>query len=325
MSFLNQIWKDLKDRKLLPVAGVLLVAIVAVPVALSSSSSTPAPAGAVAPPPPPAAGLPAVNQTSVPSSAAPNGRARNPFAPSSGATSTTTTTTTAATSTPVTGSTSATGTGTGTGTTGASGSPSSSSTGGTSTPTTPSTGGQTPSVPPTIPVPKPKRTVPTLKSDQSYSVSLAITRRSGGLDTINPLQRLSPLPSPSQPLVVELGVLKGGDRVLFAVQPGTVVSGKGTCVPGAIDCEILSLAQAQTEKLSVRTDHGVVPVALFAVTGITAIKHSSRVAAMKARHQESRVGRQVLDHSSLNALSLFRYEPSVGSVVDFRNLTLRDS
>jgi hypothetical protein len=324
MSFLHQIWKDLKDRKLLPVAAVLLVAIVAVPVALSSSSTAPAPAGAVAPPPPPAAGLPAVSETSVPSSSAPNGRARNPFAPSSGATSTATTTTTAATSTPVSGSTS----GTGASTTSTSGSTSTSSTGGATTPTTPttpSTGGQTPSVPPMIPVPKPRRVVPALKADQSYSVSLAITRRSGGLDTINPLGRLSLLPSPSQPLIVELGVLKGGNRVLFAVQPGTVVSGKGTCVPGAIDCEILSLAQAQTEKLSVRTDRGVVPVALFAVTGITAVNHSSHAAAMKARHQESRVGRRVLDHSSLNALSLFRYEPSVGSVVDFRNLTLRDS
>jgi hypothetical protein len=323
MSFLNQIWKDLKARKLLPVAAVLLVAIVAVPVVLSSSSGAPAPAPAVAPPPPPAAGLPAVNETSVPSSAAPNGRARNPFAPSSGASATTTTSTTTATSTPVTGSTS--GTGTGTGTTGASGSSSPSSTGGATTPTTPSTGGQTPSVPRTIPAPKPKHTVPTLRSDQSYAVSLAITRPSGGLDTINPLQRLSLLPSPSQPLIIELGVLKGGGRVLFAVQPGTVVTGKGTCVPGAIDCEILSLAQGQTEKLSVRTDRGVVPVALFAVTGITAVKHSSHAAAMKARNQESRVGRRVLDHSSLNALSLFRYNPSVGSVVDFRNLTLRDS
>jgi hypothetical protein len=180
-------------------------------------------------------------------------------------------------------------------------------------------------VPPTIPVPKPKPTTPTLSPDQSYSVSLAITKPTGGLDTISPLERLSPLPSASRPLLVELGVLKGGSRVLFAVQPGTVVSGKGTCIPGPIDCEILSLAQGQTERLSVQTSAGVVRVALFAVTGINAAKQHSRSAAMKVRNQESSAGRRVLDRSSLNALTLFRYEPSAGAVIDLRNLILRNT
>jgi hypothetical protein len=146
------------------------------------------------------------------------------------------------------------------------------------------------------------------------------------VNTVNPL-RLSPLPSANQPLLVELGVLKGGSRVLFAVQPGTVVSGPGTCVPGPIDCEILSLAQDQTEKLSVHTATGNVQVGMFAVTGIRTVNHSSHSTAMKARNQESSTGRQVLnhDHSSLPALSLFHYDPSVGAVVDLRNLTLGNS
>jgi hypothetical protein len=156
-------------------------------------------------------------------------------------------------------------------------------------------------------------------------VSLAITKPTGGLDTLAPLERLTPLPSASQPLVVELGVLRGGSRVLFAVQPGTVLSGKGTCIPGPIDCEILSLAQGQTERLSVQTSNGPVRVAMFAVTRIVAAKHPSHSAAMKIRSQESRAGRRVLDHSSLKALKLFRYEPGTGAVIDLRNLTLRNS
>jgi hypothetical protein len=137
--------------------------------------------------------------------------------------------------------------------------------------------------------------------------------------------RLSPLPSARQPLLVELGVLRGGSRVLFAVQPGTVVRGPGTCIPGPIHCELLSLAQAQTERLSVRSASGTVEVALFAVSAIRVVRHASRSAAQRARRAESAAGRRVLNHSSLGALSLFRYVPGVGAVEDLRNLTLRNT
>jgi hypothetical protein len=315
MSLLRQIWQDLRTKRLWPVAAALLLAIVAVPVVLSSSSGAPAVTPPPAAPAPVANGLPAVSETAVPASSAPTGSAHNPFAPAGGgaATSPTTSTTT------LPGTTTAP---TGSSTPGPAAGPTS---GGTPTgPTTPS-GGPTPPTPPPIPTPKPKPAIPALDPDQTYSVALAITKPTGGLNTLAPLQRLAPLPSSQQPLVVELGVLRGGSRVLFAVQPGTVVSGKGVCIPGPIDCEILSLAQGQTERLSVQTSHGPVRVAMFAVTRIIAAKHSSRSAAMKVRHQESKAGRRVLEHSSLKALKLFRYEPSTGAVIDLRNLTLRNS
>ena len=309
MSVLRPIWQDLRSKRLWPLAAALLVAIVAVPVVLSSSSAprvTPSPAA----PAPVANGLPAVNDTAAPATAAPTGTARSPFAPAGGTTAgatTTGTTTLPGTTTAPAGSTTPTG-------------PTS---GGTTPPSSTPPGGTTPGQP-TIPTPKPKPSIPTLTPEESYSVSLSITRPTGGLDAIHPLERLTPLPTAQQPLLVELGVLKGGSRVLFAVQPGTVVSGKGTCIPGPIDCEILSLAQGQTERLSVQTSKGVVRVALFAVTGITAVKHRSRSAAMKVRSQVSSAGRRVLDHSSLKALRLFRYEAGAGAVIDLRNLTLRN-
>lgn len=313
MSLLRPIWQDLRSKRLWPLAAALLVAIVAVPVVLSSSSG----ASAVTPPPatpaPTANGLPAVNDTAAPATAAPTGSARSPFAPvggtSTGSTTTSTTTLPSTTTSPTGSSTLAGSTSGGTGST--------------TPPTTVPSGGQTPGQP-TIPTPKPKKTIPTLSPDESYSVSLAITRSTGALDTLHPLERLTPLPSTQQPLLVELGVLKGGSRVLFAVQPGTVVSGKGTCIPGPIDCEILSLAQAQTERLSIQTSTGLARVAMFAVTGISAVKHPSRSAAMKVRNQQSSAGRRVLDHSSLRALKLFRYAPGAGAVIDLRNLTLRN-
>jgi hypothetical protein len=169
---------------------------------------------------------------------------------------------------------------------------------------------------------KPTPTTTALSATQSYHVTLAITNSSGGLDTVDPLERLSVLPSEQQPMLVELGVLKGGHRVLFVVQRGTVVNGPGICTPGPIDCEILSLGQDQTEALAVQSSTGVVPGPLFAVTAIKTDEQSSAAAADKVRRMESAAGRALLNESTLSALSLFHYDPSLGAVVDLRNLTI---
>jgi hypothetical protein len=63
-------------------------------------------------------------------------------------------------------------------------------------------------------------------------------------------------------------------------------------------------------------------VALFAVTGIRAADHSSVADANKARQAASDAGRALLGASSSSALSLFQYEPSLGALVDLRNLTV---
>ena len=164
-----------------------------------------------------------------------------------------------------------------------------------------------------------------LTDRQSYNVTISITNTAGGLDKIDPVERLSVLPGKQQPLLVELGVLKGGQRVLFAVEAGAAVHGPGTCAPAPIDCQILSLAPGQIEALTESTKTGTAPVAMFAVTAIHAQSHSSAAAATKLRKRESAAGRRLLSVSALDALSLFRYEPRLGAVVDLRNLTVGGS
>ncbi len=315
-ELIGPVWQDLKAKKLWPVALGLLVAIIAVPVVLSTSSGAPSAGSATTPAAGlPTSGLPAVSQGTGGGAAGLGGSAHNPFAPQPGSGTSTTTAGTPITSTSPSAA-SSTGSGTGSG-----GSSSQSSTGGSSGTTTTPSG----SPPPKIPTPKPKPTIPSLKPTQSYAVTLAITNSHGGINTINSLERLSPLPSQQLPLLVELGVLRGGSRVLFAVQQGTFVSGPGTCVPGPIDCQILALSQGQTELLGIQTTRGRVAEAIFAVTAINAVGHGSASAAMKARQTASSAGRSILNHSSLSALSLFQYEPNLGAVVDLRNLTVGGS
>jgi hypothetical protein len=324
MSFLQPLITDLREKRLWPVVIVLVGALVAVPVLLAKPAPTPGSAipatGAGATVTSPISGLPVVELSTSPEFSHLPGPGRDPFTQQ---TITTSTSSTSSTSTSASGSsggtTSTTGshgssssTGSNVGGGGTSGNTGSSTTTTQTTQTTQTTSNTT-SVAPV----KPAGLTPT----ESYGVTIAITKPSGGLDTIAPVERLTPLPSGQQPLLIELGVLKGGSEVLFAVQPGTIPTGPAKCLPGHIVCQIISLAPNQIESLSVKGASGLSHVSDFAVTGITTISYKSAAAAGRARRQVSTTGQKLLRSLHYDALSLFPYEPSVGAIVDQRNLT----
>jgi hypothetical protein len=317
MSVLSNLIKELRERKLWPVAIGLIVALVVVPVLLSKKAPTALvtqPTGGL--PYSTGTALPAISVTTTPSTSKLAGRGRNPFTPQAVATTATTsaTTTTSTTASPST-------TSAGTGSTAPS--TGSSSSGGSTTPSTTSSTPPATTTTPTLTPPKPAPPAPAgLTAKQSYQVSLAITGSNGSVNTIDPLERLSILPGVQQPLLVELGVLQGGKQVLFAVEPGAAVSGPGTCTPGPIDCEVLSLSPGLTEGVSKQTPTGSTGVADFAVNSISAVDHPTVAAADQARRKANEAGRQLLAGTPLSSVSLFQYDPSVGAVVDLRNLTV---
>jgi hypothetical protein len=327
-QFFRGVLNELRQKRLWPVAAVLVAAIVAVPFLLGNSGTPPVPQPeAQVPTPPPAASssIPALSVQSTPSHARLSGTAHDPFATgattagvshglTSGATATSTVTSTSTVTNPVTGGANSTGSSTG------SSAPVGSSTPGTTGSSSTVPTGNPPSITPGA---KPKPAPSGLKSNQAYDVSLAITVSNGGINTTDPLERLSVIPGEQQPLLVELGVERGGNHVLFAVQPGAIPVGPGRCTPGPIDCEILSLGQDQTEELLTQTGSiGAAQVALFAITGISATDYPSAAAADKARRAHSAAGQALLKKNAYPTLSLFPYEPSLGSVVDDRNLTV---
>jgi hypothetical protein len=311
MTVIQNLISELREKRLWPVAVALIVALIAVPLLLSSSNN-PTPVAAV---PGVASGgaavpaVPAVSVTTTPSNARLTGHERNPFAQqgkkSSGSASSKTgkaarsanskTSSDSAKGSSVSGA-----VGGGAKTVAA---PTTSST--TTTATTPS-----------------QPTTTDLAATEAYHVTISLTNSSGGVDTINPVERLSVLPNRQLPLLVELGVQKGGHRVIFVVQPGTVVDGPGTCTPGPIDCEILSLAPNQIEGVATSSSSGKVTGTMLSVTGINAEEYSSSAAADQARLDESAAGRRLLNASTASALSLFQYKPSLGAVVDLSNVTV---
>ncbi len=179
---------------------------------------------------------------------------------------------------------------------------------------------------PTTPTSSAPATPAGLRANEAYDVAISITNAGGGLNTIDPLERDGALPSNKRPLLVQLGVLQGGHRILFAVEPGAIVTGPGSCTPGPLDCQILGLSPGQTEGISVAATVGgqsvTQSVALFQVTSVTAARYASAAAAGRARAATDPVGRRLLSTSTASALSLFQYEPSLDAIVDQRNLTV---
>jgi hypothetical protein len=161
---------------------------------------------------------------------------------------------------------------------------------------------------------------------QSLAVAVAMSDpNTGNVTTLNPVQRLSILPNKQQPLLVELGVLEGANHVAFAVQPGAVVSGPGTCIPGPTDCEVLTLPLEKVETLSVDSTFGVQEVTDFAVTSIRTVDYGSAGAAAKARRKASAAGRRLLNSTGSEALSLFTYDSNRGVLIDQRNVKVGGS
>ncbi len=314
MNFFQPLITDLREKRLWPVVVVLVGALVAVPVLLAKPAPKPQPAiaaGAGVTTTSPVDGLPVVELSSTPQFSHLPGPDRDPFKQQ---TTTTTTSQTSSVSSTAGGAASATGSHGSSSSTG-----SGAGGGGTGTTSSTTTTTQTTSTQTTAPEP------PGLTSRESYAVALAFTTPDGGLNTIDPVQRLSPLPSTKQPLLLELGVLKGGNEVLFVVMPGTILSGPAKCLPGKVDCQLISLAPNQIESLYSAGASGPTHVSDFAVTAIKAVSHKTVADANKTRRQVSKAGQKLLRGLKYDALALFPYEPGVGAVVDQRNLTAKGS
>ena len=235
MKAIRGILRDLIERRLWPVAVLLLAAALAVPVYLGRSS------GEHDTPLPPATEHADLGKTSKAAvtldtddqSGAGRGSVRNPFkqlhVPKPQDTGTTgTTNPTPNGKTPATG-----------GTGGA--------------------GGGDGSLPPLGPAggtggakePAPK---PETDSRDLYHISVKVGRADGTMRTLKDVARLSPLPSVDDPFMVYTGVLKDGKTAVFLLSSDAKATGDGKCKPSKDDCESVEVKKGDTEFFDLTVD-----------------------------------------------------------------------
>jgi hypothetical protein len=242
MSAITNVWRQLVQRRLWPVAILLIAALAAVPLALAQDQE-PAPAA----PPPPAAtdasGETALATDPIVAKATTAdrskrrkvlGSAKNPFgvaetnngsaAPGDSAGSTVAQTTD---------------------TSDAKSDGSSDGSSGTDTPASTAPTGTTPTD--TTPQPAPKKY-------EQYE----LTVRFGGAEDSKrqSVKKLQPLPSAELPVLIYMGVLKDGKTAVFLVDQGVTPVGDGECKPSPEQCETIRLREGETEFLDVTDDTG---------------------------------------------------------------------
>jgi hypothetical protein len=279
MSVITNTWRFLLQRRLWPVAVLLIAAAVAVPTLLASDPTPP--------PAPPAAAVKGDSASVLATEpivaratdGERSGRRRvlgarkDPFKPQFTPTPTPAPVTVKDTATPATGD-------------------SGSSAGGSPTsPTTPAGPGTTA---PTIPATPKKK----------YELN-ELTVRFGASDAASSpprkdVKRLQALPSNDLPVLIYLGVLADKKTAVFLVDSGVVGQGDGTCKPSRTTCETIRIRAGETEFFDVPADDSgdatAAPAAQYQldVLKIRKTTTSSAKKASKSLARVSKSGRQIL-------------------------------
>jgi hypothetical protein len=231
-KFLLDLWHDLRRKHLLPVAMLLVAALVAVPIVMKKHSSGVEPSAGVSSPSTSASSsdkpvVVAATDTSTASRL--NAFAsKNPFKPhlpkvKSASTST--------------GTTGGSGSSSGSGSSGGGGSSDTTNTGGTS-------GGDT--------------NTNTNKGPYAYVVDVKFGKRDEE-KTHHNVQKLDVLPNSTNPLLVFMGVNTAGDTAVFLTDTSLKASGEGDCKPSADVCSFLYLKldkSSDTEDLLAQNSDG---------------------------------------------------------------------
>jgi hypothetical protein len=231
MSVLNDTWRFLVQRRLWPVAILLIAAAVAVPMLLSEDPPPPATAPAVAVKADKQSVLaedPIVTEASDGDRSGRRqvlGSAKDPFKPK--ATPTPEPKVKALAPADTGAATGETTTGGSTGEVGGSPAPDSST--------------------PLVPDPKKKKY-------ELFELTVRFGPSDGNRPPRKDVKRLQALPSNDEPVLIYLGVLDDKKTAVFMVDSGVVAQGDGTCRPSRTTCETIHIREGETEFLDVPTD-----------------------------------------------------------------------
>jgi hypothetical protein len=332
MTFVRSLVRDLVERRLWPVAVLLVAGLVAVPFVLGGGSEPTAPVDVpVTAPTPndtPAERAEVTVDESVPAERERAGEVRNPFSAPESERPKAAETTTSASATPSSAGSAATpAAGGSTGTATDTGTPSGGSYGGSSSGGSTSGGSTGSDSGTTTTTPKkatPKTTTTADDAKDTYHVDLRFGVNGAEPKKIEDVARLSPLPSLTDPFFVYLGVIKtkaGEKRAVFLVSSDATPNGEGACHPTTADCESIELAKGQTAYFDYVAPDGTPTQYQLQLTRIrkAEVRTEAKAAAAVARH--SIAGAELLrdaavrDVRAAGGARAYRYVPALGALV----------
>lgn len=107
----------------------------------------------------------------------------------------------------------------------------------------------------------------------SYQTDVLVGEASAPLQSLSNVAPLTPLPSETAPVLIYLGSNGGGQYGLFLVSNKvSQLSGPGVCVPAPDDCALLALSQGQSEDLVYDADGKTYRIQLVALRQVVTSK-----------------------------------------------------
>jgi hypothetical protein len=156
----------------------------------------------------------------------------------------------------------------------------------------------------------------------SYRVDLELGTPDGELQRKRNLARLTALPSAENPVFTFLGVLADRKTLVFVLSPGTTADGEGRCRPSFTDCETVEMRKGQTEIFEVAQADGTVKQYIVQVGDVRRVESKTAARAAIARARHSVAGQNWLravdrfeDDDELDAFDRYRYRPRTGLLV----------
>jgi hypothetical protein len=154
-----------------------------------------------------------------------------------------------------------------------------------------------------------------------YHLSLRFGRaESTQLKTYHDVARLSPLPTADNPFFVYTGVLKDGKTAVFLLSSDATATGDGHCRPSAKSCQTIEVKEGDTEFFDLTVNGEAVQYQLDVVK-VFKKGASSATAAAAAYERHSNAGADMLrkahrvGSSAFKGASSYRFMPDSGVLV----------
>lgn len=182
--------------------------------------------------------------------------------------------------------------------------------GGSSAPSGGPVGGGLPS--PSVPVGQPPAAPQ--KVYELYSLAVRFGESSADRLERSNLKRLKALPNPQDPAVIYLGIMRDRKTAVFLVDAGTEVQGDGRCMPSPSNCQTLQLKVGETAFFDVTDEKGNVAAQYqLDVLKVMLRRTTDAQAAKRSMAAEARGGRASL-RARMSRVGPYRYDARSGSL-----------
>ncbi len=153
------------------------------------------------------------------------------------------------------------------------------------------------------------------KAYELYTIKVRFGESSSQDLGVRNLRRLKALPSVAEPVLIYLGLLSDAKTAVFMVESGVVVQGDGVCKPSPDNCQTLHLKVGETAFFDLADEAGNIAQYQLDILRVARKKTTDARAARRSRYATAKGGREAL-RSRVSRVSGHRYDPSTGTVKD---------